>query len=60
MLWNNTGTDETSTLQLLSAAHESTVNTGILAPAATIPGASGLMALMTLGGGAIRRRGRTG
>jgi len=59
ILWNFTGTDSTSTFQLLSAAYESTANLGILAGgAAPVPGAGGLMGLMALGGGAFRRRGR--
>jgi len=53
--WNST----TRNFQIFSAAYESTANTGILAGgAAPVPGAGGLMALMALGGGAFRRRGR--
>jgi len=59
VLWTYTGTASTSTFQFLSAAYETTANTGILAGGtATVPAGGGLMALMALGGGAFRRRGR--
>ncbi len=60
VLWTYTGTASTSTFQFLSAAYETTANTGILAGATTaaVPAGGGLMALMALGGGAFRRRGR--
>ena len=60
VLWTWTGDPSTSSFQLLSAAYESTANTGILAGgAAPVPGAGGLLTLMALGGGgAFRRRGR--
>lgn len=58
--WTYTGTDSTSTFQILSGAYEDTANTGILAgaTASAVPAGGGLMALMALGGGAFRRRGR--
>ena len=59
VLWTWTGNPATSSFQLLSAAYESTANTAIFAPGASaVPGGSGLMALMALGGGVFRRRGR--
>ena len=56
VLWTWTGTQSTSTFQLLSAAYESTANTAILAgaPPTPIPAPSAL-ALLALGGGAFRR-----
>lgn len=54
--WSST----TQNFQIFSAAYESTANTGILAGAtpSAVPGAGGVLALMALGGGAFRRRGR--
>jgi len=54
VIWNSTDSD----FEILSAAYESNLNQSIGAGATPIPGAGGLMALMALGGGAFRRRGR--
>lgn len=58
VLWNWTGDPSTSSFQLLSAAYESTANTGILAGGATaVPGGTGLAAL-AFGAAGLRGRRR--
>lgn len=57
--WAYNGSQAASTFSILSMAYESTANTGIVATSASaVPAGGGSMALMALGGGAFRRRGR--
>jgi hypothetical protein len=58
VLWNWTGDPATSTFQLLSAAYQSQINTGIAIPSpVAVPGA-GLAGLATIGLAGVSRRRR--
>jgi hypothetical protein len=58
VLWNWTGDRATSTFQLLSAAYESQVNTGIVIPSPVVVPGTGLAGLAAIGLAGVSRRRR--